>query len=319
MTIELSIVIPIFNESALISELIKRLLVTRQLIEKEFENPLSSIEIIFVNDGSSDQSFDLLKEICGNQEGFKLLNLSRNFGHQYAITAGLQYSTGSAIVLMDGDLQDPPEFIADLYRKMKEGYDVVYAVREKRKGENPFKLVTASLYYKLLQKLIAIPIPADTGDFRLMTRRVADLLLALPESHRFIRGLVTWIGFKQTGLFYVRDRRYAGKTKFSITKMVRFALDGMTSFSTVPLKLASYVGFMMTILGVFYAGYTLYVKYFTTHTVQGWSSLMLVVLISAGAQLITLGIIGEYIGRIYDETKKRPLYVVEGLYQKQNK
>lgn len=215
---------------------------------------------------------------------------------------------------MDGDLQDPPEFVADLYAKMSEGYDVVYARRKKREGESFFKLITAHVFYRILKKLTRFEIPIDTGDFRIMSRRVTDVLVSMKEQHRYIRGLIAWIGFRQTGLEYDRDERFDGETKFSVSKMLKFALDGITSFSSAPLKLSSYLGFASAFFGALYTVYILYLKLFTDNTIQGWTSVMIVVLVLGGIQLIALGMIGEYLSRVHDQSKNRPLYVIEKIY-----
>ncbi len=316
MTLQLSIVIPIFNEEDLLPELFSRLERTRSLLRDRCHILLDEQEILFVNDGSKDKTFILIREFCSTHKGYRLINLSRNFGHQLAISAGMNYATGEFIVIMDGDLQDPPEFIVELYLKCNEGFDVVYATRDKREGESIFKRMTASAFYRLIKSLVSFDIPMDTGDFRIMSKRMVAHICSMPESHRFIRGMVSWVGFAQTGISYHRDKRYAGTTKFSLRKMMRFAFDGITSFSALPLKFASYLGFIMAFLGLVYFLYILYLKLFTTQTIQGWSSLMLLVLIVSGVQLITLGVIGEYVGRIYDESKKRPLFIIEGIYPK---
>lgn len=313
---KISIVIPIYNEEQLLDTLFSRMKEVCSKITTSFGLVREDIEVIFVNDGSIDKSSDMLINFCQENIGYKLINFARNFGHQFAITAGMREASGDYTVIIDGDLQDPPEFIIELFHKAKEGFDVVYAVREKREGETWFKLLTAKLFYLILQKMVNIKIPLNTGDFRIISRRVLDVLNAMPEQHRFIRGMVSWVGFRQTGITYKRDKRYAGKTKFSISKMIRFAIDGITSFSSLPLKFASYLGVVAAFLGFLYCVYALYIKYFTTNAVQGWSSIIIIVLILGGIQLITLGVIGEYIGRTYDENKCRPLYVVEGIYKK---
>ena len=301
----LSLVLPIFNEEATIPELYRRLVLvlTRLGI---------SYEIIFVNDGSSDRSARLLDELAAQSEQVKIVTFSRNFGHQVAITAGLDYSSGQAVILMDADLQDPPEVVPTLLDKWREGYDVVYAVRTDRVGESRFKRHSAALFYRLLKRLTQIDIPVDTGDFRLLDRRAADALRTLRERHRFVRGMSGWIGFRQTAVPFERAARYAGETKFPLLKMLRFACDGLTSFSFAPLQLATYLGFAAAGLSFGYIVYALGLKLFTDQWVTGWASIIIAVLFIGGVQLITLGIIGEYIGRIYDEIKHRPLYIVAG-------
>ncbi|TGK04788.1 glycosyltransferase [Leptospira semungkisensis] len=310
----LSVVIPVYNEEKTIPELVKRLHVLIRILKEKNGFSKEDIEILFVNDGSRDSTFDVLKKYCESEPGFFLLNLSRNYGHQLAITAGIDTARGGAVAVMDGDLQDPPEFVADLYSKMDEGFDVVYARRRKREGESLFKLITAHVFYRILKKLTRFEIPIDTGDFRIMSRRVTDVLVSMREEHRYIRGLIAWIGFKQTGLEYDRDERFHGETKFSVSKMLGFALDGITSFSSAPLKFSSYLGFTSAFFGALYTIYILYLKLFTHDTIQGWTSVMIVALVLGGVQLIALGMIGEYLSRVNDQSKNRPLYVIEKIY-----
>ena len=302
-SVALSVVLPIFNEEAIIPELYRRL-------TGVLEGWGESYEIIAVNDGSSDQSLSLLFDLAARDKRVKVVNFARNFGHQAAITAGLDYSRGHAVVVMDADLQDPPEVLPDLIAKWREGFDIVYAMRARRAGERIFKRGTAALFYRLLRVLSRVDIPADAGDFRLMSRRAVDALRTLREHHRFVRGLSSWIGFRQASVPFVRDARYAGETKYPLTKMVKFAFDGIASFSFVPLQLASYLGFGAAGVSFCYIVYALGLKLFTDRWVTGWASLIVAVLFVGGVQLITLGIIGEYIGRIYEEVKQRPLYIV---------
>ncbi|EQA38461.1 glycosyltransferase, group 2 family protein [Leptospira inadai serovar Lyme str. 10] len=310
----LSVVIPIYNEEKTIPELVKRLNALLKILKTKFGFGPADSEILFVNDGSRDESAEILKEFCESTPGFFLVNLSRNYGHQLAITAGIDVARGETVAVMDGDLQDPPEFVADLFEKMKDGFDVVYARRRTREGESIFKLLTAHLFYRTLKKLTRFDIPIDTGDFRIMSRRVTDVLVSMREQHRYIRGLIAWIGFRQTGLEYDRDERFDGETKFSVGKMLKFALDGITSFSSAPLKLSSYLGFSAAFAGALYTIYILYLKLFTNNTIQGWTSVMIVVLILGGIQLLALGMIGEYLSRVNDQSKNRPLYVIEKIY-----
>jgi polyisoprenyl-phosphate glycosyltransferase len=219
------------------------------------------------------------------------------------------------VAILDADLQDPPEFIADLYKKYKEGFDVVYAVRSARKGENAVKRFTAAVFYRLLRGLTNVSIPVDTGDFRIMSRRTVDVLKNMPERHRFLQGMVSWIGFKQTGIRYQRHERYAGSTKYSFFKMIHFAIDAITSFSAAPLRLVVWLGFSSAAAGIAYSLYVLYIKTFTTKYVAGWSSLMIAILVMAGVQMITLGVLGEYIGRMSEELKRRPLYIIDKIYE----
>lgn len=312
--IKLSVVIPIYNESKIISELHQRLIKTIDLFYHELNVLLEEIEIIFVNDGSKDDSLSQLIALTKTNNHYRVVNFSRNFGHQKAVTAGINISKGEHVVLIDADLQDPPEFIIDLYKKQLDGFDVVYAVRSKRKGESYFKTATAKLFYRLLFKMTDIDIPLDAGDFRIMNRNVVNVLKEMPETHRFIRGMVSWVGFKQTGLEYERQERFAGKTKYPLKKMIVFAIDALTSFSSAPLKVATYFGFFVSLIGLLGIVWVVYTKYFTTNNVSGWSSLMVTVLFMGGVQLLTLGIIGQYIGRISEESKKRPLYIIENIY-----
>jgi glycosyltransferase involved in cell wall biosynthesis len=299
-----SIVIPVYNEAEVLSALYNRL--TRVM-----EGLVEPYEIIFVNDGSRDDSTALLQDFQDRDARVKFLSFSRNFGHQIAITAGLDYSSGQAAVVMDADLQDPPEVIPRLIEQWRKGYDIVFAVRAKRQGEGFFKRATAALFYRLFRRMAATEIPLDAGDFRLMSRRAVEALQSIRERNRFIRGLAGWIGFRQTAVTYVRDVRQAGETKYPLKKMLRFALNGLLSFSVVPLQLASYLGFLISSIGFFYIVYAIGLKLFTDRVVLGWTSVMVAVLFLGGVQLISLGIIGEYIGRIYDEVKQRPLYVVD--------
>ncbi|PKA14898.1 glycosyltransferase family 2 protein [Leptospira haakeii] len=310
----LSLVIPVYNEEKTIPELVKRLRGLLTILKEKHHFGKEDTEILFVNDGSRDGTFDVLKKFCEREPGFFLLNLSRNYGHQLAITAGIDTARGETVAVMDGDLQDPPEFVADLYAKMSEGYDVVYARRKKREGESFFKLITAHVFYRILKKLTRFEIPIDTGDFRIMSRRVTNVLVSMKEQHRYIRGLIAWIGFRQTGLEYDRDERFDGETKFSVSKMLKFALDGITSFSSAPLKFSSYLGFTSAFFGALYTIYILYLKLFTDNTIQGWTSVMIVALVLGGIQLIALGMIGEYLSRVHDQSKNRPLYVIEKIY-----
>ncbi|WP_163150405.1 glycosyltransferase family 2 protein [Anoxybacillus sp. MB8] len=302
--VKYSVVIPVYNEALVIRETYKRL-------KRVMEQTDGVYELLFVNDGSKDETLDMLKELAVRDDTVKYLDFSRNFGHQIAITAGMDYASGEAIVIIDADLQDPPELILEMIGKWKEGYDVVYAKRTKRKGETFFKKATAYAFYRLLQAATEFDIPLDTGDFRLIDRKVRDELVEMRERSRFVRGLVSWVGFKQTAIEYERDERFAGETKYPLKKMIRFSLDGITSFSYKPLKLASLLGFLFSFVSVVWMIAVLYLKLFTHSTVTGWSSLVMTVLFFNGVVLIMLGVIGEYIGRIYDEVKHRPLYILK--------
>lgn len=299
----LSLVLPIYNEEPVIPELERRL--------KEFLAEVGvSWEVVFVNDGSKDRSFQMLKEICEKEPRFKLVGFARNFGHQLAITAGVDYASGEAVVVMDADLQDPPEVVADMLAKWRDGYDVVYAVRAKRLDEGIFKRATAALFYRTLRALVGVDIPLDAGDFRLMSRKVVLALRALKETNRFVRGMVAWIGFRQTAVSYVRPGRFAGETHYPLRKMIKFAADGIISFSTVPLKLATWLGVFSGLMAVVVSGWSVYERLFDKAVVQGWTTIMIAVCMGASAQLLMTGILGEYVGRIYDEVKRRPLYLV---------
>ena len=301
---ELSVVLPVYNEEAGVPELYRRLLDVLAPIGVPFE-------IILVNDGSRDRSWERILALANQDRRVCGVNLSRNFGHQVAITAGVELSRGNAVVVMDSDLQDPPELIPTLYAKHKEGFDVVYAQRRTREGETWFKEITAKLFYRLIRRMTTIDIPVDTGDFRLMSRRVVEDLKQLREHSRFVRGLVTWVGYNQTPVLYDRSKRYGGATKYPFGKMMRFALDGITGFSSQPLRLASHIGlfFAFASLALMLA-LTVYKLAGGQGVIPGWTSLAVAVLFLGGVQLLAIGILGEYIGRIYEEVKRRPLYLV---------
>lgn len=301
--IRYSIVVPVYNEELVAKESYKRLKQVMDSTQEEYE-------LIFVNDGSRDKTEEIISEICKQDKNVRLINFSRNFGHQTAITAGMDYSSGQAVVVIDADLQDPPEVILDMIAKWKEGYDVVYGQRLKRKGETFFKKVTAKMFYRLLAAMTSVDIPVDTGDFRLIDRKVCDVMSSLTEKNRYVRGLVSWVGFRQTAVTYVRDERFAGETKYPLKKMLKFAMDGITTFSYKPLKISTYIGFLVSALSFVYLIVVLCLRLFTDTTVTGWASTLAVSLMFNGVILMMLGIIGEYIGRIYDETKNRPLYIV---------
>jgi glycosyltransferase involved in cell wall biosynthesis len=298
-----SVVIPVYNEEEVIHETYRRL---KQVMSRTGE----AYELLFVNDGSRDRSPRLLQEYSEIDDTVKLIDFSRNFGHQIAITAGMDYAGGDAVIVIDADLQDPPELIPRMIEKWKEGFEVVYAQRVKRKGESWFKKWSASAFYWLLRASTEISIPVDTGDFRLMDRKVCEELKKLPENNRFVRGLVSWVGFRQTALEYERDERLAGETKYPLKRMIKLCLDGITSFSYKPLKISGYVGMLLSASGFLYLLYVLYLAIFTEETNKGWPSLIAIMLIFNGFVLIMLGVLGEYVGRIYDETKGRPLYIV---------
>lgn len=299
----LSVVVPMYNEEEVIETTYRRI---TQVLEALGE----TYEIVFVNDGSRDRTAPIVRELGASDKRVKLIDFSRNFGHQIAVTAGMDYASGRVVVLIDADLQDPPELIPDMIARWREGYDVVYGKRIARKGESWFKKATASAFYRILQAMTSVDIPLDTGDFRLMDRKVCDAIRQMRERSRFIRGMVSWAGFRQTALEYVREERFAGETKYPLRKMIRLSLDALTSFSTKPLKFAGILGFMMSAAGFIYLLVVLYQKFFTDTTLQGWTSMVVISLLFHGITLSLLGVFGEYIGRIYEETKGRPLYVV---------
>jgi len=301
---QISIVIPIFNEGPCIGPLWDRLCKLERLISGY------QFEFIFVNDGSSDNSWHLLSRLSGQSDAVKCINFSRNFGHQIAITAGMDFASGDAVVVIDGDLQDPPELIEQMVSKFEDGYDVVYAVRRSRKGESFFKRKSSRFFYRFINQLSNVPIPLNTGDFRLMSRRVLVTLAQMPERNRFVRGMVSWVGYRQIGIPFDRDGRHIGSTKYPIRKMIKFALDGIFSFSNLPLKWATWLGFFSSLISL---AYILVVigKKFMGYTLPGYASVMVAILFLGGIQLITVGILGEYIGRIFSEQQKRPLYVLQ--------
>lgn len=267
-------------------------------------------EVVFVNDGSRDKSMEMLRGIAKGEPRYRILSFARNFGHQTAITAGIDYARGAAVVVMDADLQDPPEVVLEMVAKWREGFDVVYGKRRKREGETWFKLFTARWFYRVFAAMIPIEVPLDTGDFRLMSRRVVVALRALRESHRFVRGMVSWVGFKQTAVLYDRPGRFAGETKYPLSKMLKFAIDGITSFSVLPLRFATYLGMFISMASVAVAIWAVVSHYMLKATVPGWTASVVLTSLLAAVQLLMIGILGEYIGRIYEQVKQRPLYVV---------
>lgn len=302
-----SIVVPIFNEAEVLDELLQRL---RAALE-----PIEAHEIVLVDDASTDGSWERLLSLATADGRLRLVRLSRNFGHQVAISAGMDAARGDAVVIMDGDLQDPPEVIPSLVARWREGYDVVYAVRSEREGDTLFKRGTASAFYWLLRRASPVDIPAQAGDFRLLSRRAVNALAQMPERARFLRGMSSWIGFRQIGVPYRRDPRYAGATKYPARKMVRFATDAITSFSSAPLRLVSGVGLLFVVFCGAYLGYTVYARFFTTDTVPGWTTVVVLVLLLGGVQLVSLGIVGTYVARIFEESKARPLYLVDEVFE----
>ncbi len=302
-----SVVVPIFNEIEVIDTFYER---TKRVLDG-----LADLdhELLFVDDGSTDGSYERLAEIARRDPAVRVIKFSRNFGHQIAITAGVDHAAGDAVAVIDADLQDPPEVLADFVSKWREGYDVVYGVRAERDGETRAKLVTANVFYRLLRRFTNVEIPVDVGDFRLMSRRAADVLRGMREKDRFVRGLVSWLGFRQAGVSYRREARAAGQTKYPYRKMMKFAVDGITSFSNAPLKLASWLGYLASFLAFAYL-VTVFVQKALGATIQGWATIMVAMLFLGGVQLICIGIIGEYIGRIFNEIKPRPMYVVEEVF-----
>ena len=299
----LSVVVPCYNEEEVIPITHNRLIFVLEEITPQFE-------LIYIDDGSQDETPNHLRQLQQHDQRVKVVFLSRNFGHQMAITAGLDHVSGDAVVLIDADLQDPPEVIKEMVNRWDEGYDVVYGVRTDRQGETPFKLWSAKAFYRMMNRLSDVPIPLDTGDFRLMDRRVVEALKIMPERDRFLRGMVSWVGFRQVAVSYQRSPRIAGVSKYPLFKMIRFAADGILSFSLVPLRIAIWVGLLtvaLSFLGILYA---LFVRLFTLSWVPGWTISFIAILFIGGIQLIFLGVIGEYIGRIYREDKRRPLYLV---------
>jgi dolichol-phosphate mannosyltransferase len=298
-----SIVIPAYNEESVLAESYKRLTAVMSALETPYE-------LIFVNDGSLDTTADILDGMAGRDNCVKALHFSRNFGHQAAISAGMDYAAGEAVVIIDADLQDPPEVIPKMIEAWRAGSEVVYGKRLSRKGETVFKKLTARMFYRVLRKVTNVDIPVDTGDFRLLDRKVVDTMKRISERNRFMRGLVAWVGFSQTPVEYVRDERFAGETKYPFRKMVKFALDGITSFSYMPLRIATTLGAALSALSFAYLIVIVCQALFTNTTIQGWASTVSIILISQGIIMMMLGMIGEYIGRIFDEIKGRPLYIV---------
>ncbi len=299
-----SVVVPVYNERESLPELYRRV---REVMES-LEEPW---ELILVDDGSTDGSTDFIRDLRKQDpEHVRPVIFARNFGHQIAVTAGIDYARGQAVILMDADLQDPPEVIPRLVEKWREGYQVVYAVRQAREGESWFKKATAALFYRLIRRITDVDIPQDTGDFRLMDRRVVEVLKRMKERHRFIRGMVAWVGFRQIGVPYVRAPRYAGETKYPLRKMLKFAWDAITGFSYAPLQIATYMGFVSAGMAILAIPLVVIARLAGSQAFYGQATTLIAVLFLGGVQLISLGILGEYIGRIYDEVKGRPLYVV---------
>lgn len=303
---KISVVIPMYYEEEVAEICYDRVSTILKSLYDKYK-----YEIIFVNDGSKDNTRQMLKEICRVDGNVKLIDFSRNFGHQSAITAGMNYSIGQAVVVIDADLQDPPEVILRMLEKWREGYQVVYGKRLKREGESIFKKATAKVFYRILARLTEFDIPVDAGDFRLIDRKVCDALNKMDEKNRYVRGIISWLGFNTTYVEFVREKRYAGKTKYPFRKMLKFATDAVVSFSYKPLRITSYLGMALSGVSFIYLIIALFLKLFNViDTVQGWMSIVAISLFFNGIVLLVLGIMGEYIGRIYDEVKARPLYVV---------
>ena len=300
---EISIVVPLYNEEKNIRLMHDRLVSSILKITSNFE-------IIYVNDGSKDNSFLELLKLSNEDERVKYINFSRNFGHQIAVTAGLDYSKGTAVVIIDGDLQDPPEVIPEMYAMYKEGFEVVYGQRLKRKGDNFFKKITAKYFYRILKKITSINIPLDTGDFRLIDQKIVKDLKNMPEQNKFLRGQIAWLGYRQTSIFFERDERKFGETGYPFSKMLKFALDGITGFSDVPLQFVTKTGIFISFISFLVILYAIFSHFILERTITGWTSLIISSMFIGGVQLISVGIIGEYISRINKNVQNRPLYIV---------
>ncbi len=307
----ISVVIPCFNEQDNVKNLVERVEAVCADVAP------GSFEIVLVNDGSKDQTWSMIAAFADKSQHIVAVNLARNYGHQLALSAGLQICRGDIVMVMDADLQDPPELLGAMLDKMEEGYDVVYGQRLSRAGETMFKRASASIFYRTLQKLVDVQIPRDTGDFRLMTRRVVEELNAMPERYRFIRGMVSWVGFAQAAFPYEREARHAGESNYPLKKMISFAIDAVTSFSTIPLRFTAHLGLLAGMIGLLMLGWV-FISYLVGDTVGGWASIAALVLILGSLQLLMLGIFGEYLGRMYMESKHRPLFIVQEVRSRRN-
>ena len=307
---KISIIVPCYNEEPVIEQTYKVITETMQSTDYDYE-------IIFCDDGSKDNTAHILEQIAQRDNRVTTIILSRNFGHQIAVSAGIDQSSGDAVILIDADLQDPPAVILQMIEKWhNEHYDVVYAKRNIRKGESTFKRFTASLFYRLFNRISEIQIPLDTGDFRLLDARVVDVLKKMPEHDKFLRGMTSWIGLRQTAVYYDRDARFAGVTKYPLGKMIKFAMNGIFSFSTIPLKIATWLGIATSLFAFMGIFYIFYIRFFMNDWVKGWAFTSVLILFFAGIQLLTLGILGQYIGLVYQQSKNRPLYVVDKVIKK---
>lgn len=302
----ISVVVPCFNESQVIAECHRRLTEVMHTVAGWYE-------LVYVDDGSHDATLNDLRSIYATDPNVTVVELSRNFGHQSAVSAGLEAAQGEVVVIIDADLQDPPEVIAAMLEKWSQGYEVVYGVRETRAGESGFKLWTAKFFYRFINSLSDVKIPPDAGDFRLLDRKAVEAIKLMPERHRLLRGMCSWIGFRQYGLPYARAPRAAGQTKYPLRKMLNLALDGIASFSAVPLRFVSVIGFLAALLSLLGIIYALVVRLFTHHWVAGWAISFVGMLFLGGLQMMSLGVLGEYVGRIYSETKQRPLYLARSV------
>jgi glycosyltransferase involved in cell wall biosynthesis len=300
----ISVVVPMYFEEEVAEECYNRL-------KKVMDGHKINYEFIFVNDGSTDKTIDILTDIASRDNRAKIVNFARNFGHQNAVTAGVDFASGDAIVIIDADLQDPPELIPQMIEKWREGFDVVYGRRKTRKGETLFKLITAKYFYRFLNYMSDIDIPKDTGDFRIIDRKVADVFRNMTERNRFIRGMMSWVGFRQAYVEYERDERFAGETKYPLKKMLKFASDGIIAFSSKPLRLVTNCGLFCVLISIGLLLYSIIVKIMGYQIGAGWASIMVAISFFSGIQLLGLGIIGQYIARIYDESKNRPIYIVK--------
>lgn len=303
----ISIVLPCYNEESNIDEIYSRLTAVMRTLREEYE-------LIFIDDGSTDRTLAKLIDLSHVDKSVKVKELSRNFGHQAALCAGLDHSSGDAVIMMDADLQHPPELIPVLLERWQAGYDIVYTIRKDPAGIPLFKRITAKVFYKIMNALAKVRIPENSADFRLLDKRVVETFRSIEEKTKFFRGLINWVGFRQSPVEYDAQPRFAGKTKYTLSKMVKFAFDGITSFSTFPLHVATILGSLVSCFSFLYGAYAIYIRIFTGEAVPGWTSILVAVLFLGGAQLLCLGIIGEYLNRVYTETKARPIYIIRKSY-----